>query len=144
MGQTPMIARKVKGCLPIENKSWKIENYNIKCLSIVLFDITHIWRTQDTKTKWVRMRMVEQFKRLKLPFFLCKWNCCWFSAKTTNLFASGFPLRRRWLKEALRRKRVLNLLSFWGCSISVLNSHLLLQFFLKWRWRLNGKNSWKR
>ena len=46
-----MIARKAKGCLPIENKSGKIENYNIKCLSIVLFDITQILRTQDTKTK---------------------------------------------------------------------------------------------
>ena len=55
MGQTLMIARKAKGCLPIENKSGKIENYNIKCLSIVLFDITQILRTQDTKTKWVRM-----------------------------------------------------------------------------------------
>ena len=34
--------------------------------------------------------VVEQFKCLKLPFFLCKWNCRWFSAKTTNLFTSGF------------------------------------------------------
>lgn len=85
MGQTPMIARKAKGCLPIENKSGKIENYNIKCLN------SFIWYYAGHKDKMsAYASVVEQFKRLKLPFFLCKWNCRWFSAKTTNLFTSGF------------------------------------------------------